>query len=121
MGKSAKDNSPDSVQGQESEEPGAKQGTDNMIDSRLQKDIGFVLDIPIQITVELGRTRMLISELIKLGQGAVIELSGAAGETLNILANERLIAKGEVVVVNEKYGIRITEIIDPVERIEKLA
>ena len=84
------------------------------------RDLDFILDIPLQITVELGRTRLLVSDLLKLGQGSVIELSNMAGEPLAILANEKLIAKGEVVVVNEKYGIRITEIVSPKERIERL-
>ena len=73
-----------------------------------------------EITVELGRTRLLINELLKLGQGSVIELQKPAGETLEILANNRLIAKGEVVVMTDKYGIRLTEIISPMERIERL-
>ncbi|PID81073.1 flagellar motor switch protein FliN [bacterium DOLZORAL124_64_63] len=84
------------------------------------RDIDFILDIPLQITVELGRTRMRISDLLKLGQGSVIELGKLAGEPLEILVNDRLIARGDVVTVNEKYGVRITEIISPVERIEKL-
>lgn len=82
--------------------------------------LNFILDIPISLTVELGRSRMLINELLKLGQGSVVELSTLAGEPLDILANQQLIARGEVVVVNEKYGIRITEIISPVERVERL-
>lgn len=80
----------------------------------------LILDIPLEISIELGRTRMLIGELLKLGQGSVVELSKLAGETLEILANQRLIARGEVVVINEKYGIRITEIMSPTERIEEL-
>lgn len=83
-------------------------------------NLDFILDIPLEITVELGRTRMLINDLLKLGQGSVIELTKAAGETLEILANNRLIAKGDVVVINDKYGIRLTEVISPVERLEKL-
>lgn len=79
-----------------------------------------ILDIPVEITVELGRTRMLINELLKLGQGSVVELSKPAGETLEILANNKLIARGEVVVMNENYSIRINEIASPVERIERL-
>ena len=82
--------------------------------------MAFILDIPLEITVELGRTRMVINDLLKLGQGSVIELSKLAGETLDILANQRLIARGEVVVVDEKYGIRLTEVISPIERVEKL-
>ncbi len=80
----------------------------------------FVLDIPLEVTVELGRTKMLINDLLKLGQGSVIELTKFAGESLEILANQKPIARGEVVVVNEKYGIRLTEVISPMERIERL-
>ena len=83
-------------------------------------NMDFLLDIPLEISVELGRTKMLINELLKLGQGSVVELSKLAGETLEILANQKLVARGEVVVVNEKYGVRLTEIISPVERIERL-
>ena len=83
-------------------------------------NIEFILDIPLEISVELGRTKMLINELLKLGQGSVIELSKLAGETLEVLANQKLIARGEVVVVDEKYGIRLTEIVSPTERIERL-
>jgi len=83
-------------------------------------NIDFILDIPLQISVELGRRRMLISDLLKLGQGSVIELTKTAGETLDVLANDRLIARGEVVVVDEKYGIRLTEIVTTAERLEKM-
>lgn len=82
--------------------------------------LDFVLDVPLKVTVELGRTEMVVSELLKLSQGSIIELSKFAGETLDILANRKLIARGEVVVVKEKYAIRITEIITPVERVRKL-
>jgi flagellar motor switch protein FliN/FliY len=87
-------------------------------DSSVNMD--FVLDIPLEVTVELGRTKMLINDLLKLGQGSVIELSKLAGESLEILANQKPIARGEVVVVNEKYGVRLTEVISPPERIERL-
>ena len=80
----------------------------------------FVLDIPLEVTVELGRTKMLINDMLKLGQGSVIELTKLAGESLEILANQKPIARGEVVVVNEKYGVRLTEVISPMERIERL-
>lgn len=80
----------------------------------------FILDVPLEVTVELGRTKLLIHELLKLGQGSVIELTKLAGETLEILANQKLIARGEVVVVNEKYGVRLTEVVSPMERIERL-
>jgi len=80
----------------------------------------FLLDVPLEITVELGRTKMLINDMLKLGQGSVIELSKLAGESLEILANQKPIARGEVVVVNEKYGVRLTEVISPMERVEGL-
>ena len=84
------------------------------------ENLDLLLDIPLEITIELGRTKMLINDLLKLGQGSVIELPKEAGDTLEILANNRLVAKGDVVVVNKKYGIRLTEVISPVERVEKL-
>lgn len=84
------------------------------------ENLDLLLDIPLEITIELGRTKMLINDLLKLGQGSVIELAKEAGDTLEILANNRLIAKGDVVVVNKKYGIRLTEVTSPVERLEKL-
>ena len=83
-------------------------------------DIDFILDIPLTITVELGRSRMLIGELLQLGQGSVVELVKFAGEPMDVFINQRLIAKGEVVVVNEKFGIRLTDIVSPAERISKL-
>ena len=86
----------------------------------LSNDMDFLLDIPLEISVELGRTKMLINDLLHLGQGSVIELSKLAGETLEIFANQKLVARGEVVVVNEKYGIRLSEIISPSERIKRL-
>lgn len=83
-------------------------------------DMDFVLDIPLTVNVELGRTRMLIGELLQLGQGSVVELSKLAGEPMDVYVNSRLIARGEVVVVNEKFGIRLTDIISPAERVNKL-
>ncbi len=88
-------------------------------DSRPSMDL--LLDIPLEITAELGRTRMIINDLLQLGQGSVIELNKLAGEPLEILVNHKLIARGEVVVVNEKFGIRLTDIISPIERIKQLA
>lgn len=83
-------------------------------------NLSLLLDIPLEITAELGRTRMIINDLLQLGQGSVIELNKLAGEPLEILVNQKLIARGEVVVVNEKFGIRLTDIISPVERIKQL-
>jgi flagellar motor switch protein FliN/FliY len=85
-----------------------------------QKGLDFLLDIPLQISVELGRTKMLINDLLQLGQGSVVELSKLAGEPMEVLVNQKLLARGEVVVVNEKFGIRLTDIISPLERIERL-
>jgi flagellar motor switch protein FliN len=97
------------------------QGSGSVDKSASQKsNMDFILDIPLEISVELGRTTLMINDLLKLGQGSVVELSKIAGETLEVLANQRLIARGEVVVINEKYGIRLTEIISPMERIERL-
>ncbi len=83
-------------------------------------DIDFILDIPVQLTVELGRTKIAIKNLLQLAQGSVVELAGMAGEPMDILINGCLIAQGEVVVVNDKFGIRVTDIISPAERIRKL-
>lgn len=82
--------------------------------------LDFILDIPLKVTVELGRTKMMIRDILQLAQGSVVELSKFAGEPLEVLVNEKLVARGEVVVVNEKFGIRLTDIISPVERIEQL-
>ncbi len=89
-------------------------------DAESSINLEFILDIPIEVTVELGRSRMLVNQLLRLGQGSVIELSKLAGETLEILANQKLIARGEVVVVNDKYGVRLTEVISPMERVARL-
>jgi len=85
-----------------------------------QNDIDFILDIPVQITVELGRTKIAIKNLLQLAQGSVVELDGMAGEPMDVLVNGCLIAQGEVVVVNDKFGIRLTDIITPAERIRKI-
>lgn len=84
-------------------------------------NLSLLLDIPLEITAELGRTKMIIHDLLQLGQGSVIELNKLAGEPLEILVSNKLIARGEVVVVNEKFGIRLTDIISPMERIKQLA
>jgi flagellar motor switch protein FliN/FliY len=84
------------------------------------KNLGMILDIPLSLSVELGSTKMLINDLLQLGQGSVIELTKLIGEPLEVMVNKKLIAKGEVVVVNEKFGVRLTEILGPKERIESL-
>ena len=88
--------------------------------SGTHNDIDFILDIPVQLTVELGRTKIAIKNLLQLAQGSVVELDGMAGEPMDVLVNGCLIAQGEVVVVNDKFGIRLTDIITPAERIRKL-
>jgi flagellar motor switch protein FliN/FliY len=84
-------------------------------------DLDLVLDIPVQLTVELGRTKIPIKHILQLAQGSVIELDGLAGEPMDVLVNGYLIAQGEVVVVNDKFGIRLTDIITPSERLRKLS
>ncbi|SEN50236.1 flagellar motor switch protein FliN [Nitrosomonas marina] len=88
--------------------------------SNSSNDIDLILDIPVQLTVELGRTKIAIKNLLQLAQGSVVELDGLAGEPMDVLVNGCLIAQGEVVVVNDKFGIRLTDIITPSERIRKL-
>jgi len=83
--------------------------------------IEFILDIPMQVSVQLGTTKMLIRELLQLGQGSVIELEKLAGEPMEVLVNNKLVARGEVVVVNEKFGIRLTDVVSAAERIQQLA
>ena len=96
-----------------------KAGDDALNKLKVQ-NLDFILDIPLRVTVELGRTSVVIKDLLQLGQGSVLELDKLAGEPLEILINGKLVAKGEVVVVNEKFGIRLTDIISPIERIETL-
>lgn len=88
--------------------------------SGMANDIDMILDIPVQLTVELGRTKIAIKQILHLAQGSVIELDGLAGEPMDVLVNGCLIAQGEVVVVNDKFGIRLTDIVTPSERIRKL-
>ncbi len=85
-----------------------------------ESDIDLIMDIPIQLSVELGRTRLTIKNILQLGQGSVVELDGLAGEPMDIYVNGYLIAQGEVVVVEEKYGIRVTDIVTPADRIARL-
>ena len=84
-------------------------------------DINMILDIPVQLTVELGRTRIPIKNILQLAQGSVVELEAMAGEPMDVLVNGYLIAQGEVVVVNEKFGIRLTDIVTPSERMRRLS
>ncbi|MDX3894108.1 flagellar motor switch protein FliN [Pusillimonas sp.] len=85
-----------------------------------ESDIDLIMDIPVQLSVELGRTRLTIKNILQLGQGSVVELDGLAGEPMDIFVNGYLIAQGEVVVVDDKYGIRLTDIITPSDRLSRL-
>lgn len=84
------------------------------------RSIDFLLDVPLTLSVELGRTRMIVNDLLQLGQGSVVELTKIVGEPLEVLVNEKLIARGEVVVLNDKFAVRLTDIISPKDRLDKL-
>ncbi len=84
------------------------------------RSLDLILDIPLKVTVELGRSKLLINDLLQLGQGSVIELNKLVGEPLEVLVNNKLIARGEVVVVNEKFGVRLTDIVSPLDRVNSL-
>lgn len=88
--------------------------------SQNDRNLNLILDIPLKVSVELGRTKMPVSELLNLTQGSVIELNKLAGEPMEVYVNDKLIARGEAVVVNEKFGVRLTDIISPAERVEQL-
>ncbi len=89
-------------------------------DARIN-DINMVLDIPVQLSVELGRTKVPIKHILQLGQGSVVELDALAGEPMDVLVNGYLIAQGEVVVVNDKFGIRLTDVVTPSERLRRVS
>jgi flagellar motor switch protein FliN len=84
------------------------------------RNLKLIMDIPLRVSVELGRTKMVVNDLLNLGQGSVIELNKLAGEPMEVLVNDKLVARGEAVVVNEKFGVRLTDIISPTERVEQL-
>lgn len=99
----------DSVEGEEIKEMVAE-----------KKSLDFILDIPLQLTVELGRTKLLVKDVLELNQGSVVELTKLAGEPLDVFVNSKLVARGEAVVINEKFGIRLVDIVSPNERVEKV-
>lgn len=86
-----------------------------------ERNLALILDVPVTLSMELGRTRMSIRDLLQLSQGSVVKLDRPAGEPLDVLVNGCLIARGEVVVVNERFGLRITQIVSPEQRVKKLA
>lgn len=102
-------------------ENGAQNEKGEALEDQEERDLDFILDIPLELSVELGRARMLINDLLQLGQGSIVELNKLAGEPLEIYINRKLIAKGEVVVVNEKFGVRLTDIITPMDRVKSLS
>jgi flagellar motor switch protein FliN/FliY len=85
-----------------------------------RKNLDFIMDIPLQLTVELGRTKVLVKDILQLNQGAVVELGKLAGELLDVYVNSKLVARGEAVVINEKFGVRLVDIVSPTERVEKV-
>jgi flagellar motor switch protein FliN/FliY len=97
----------------------APPATSNSVGSQ-DSNLDRILDIPLVLSAQLGNTRMLIKDLLQLGPGSIVELDKLAGEPLEVLVNERLVARGEVVMVNEKFGIRLTDVISPTERVKKL-
>ena len=101
---------------------GISRAADSVMEAtqELPRNLDFLLDVYLQVSVEVGRTRMTIQDLLQLGQGSVIELSKLAGEPLDVYINNRLVARGEAVIVNEKFGIRVTDIISQTDRIEGL-
>lgn len=84
------------------------------------KNLDFIMDIPLQLTVELGRTKLLVKDVLQLNQGSVVELTKLAGEPLDVFVNSKLVARGEAVVVNDKFGIRLLDIVSPNERVDKV-
>ena len=108
----------------EGDKEGDKEGEDmgeEAASSGETKSMDLILDIPLTVAVELGRSKMLINDLLQLGQGSVIELTKLVGEPLEVLVNQKLVARGEVVVVNEKFGVRLTDIVSPMERVQSMA
>jgi len=96
------------------------QAGDNALNKLKIENLDFILDIPLDVTVELGQSEMQIKDLLQLGQGSIVELNKLAGDSLEINVNGKLIARGEVVVINEKFGIKILDIVSPIERIQGL-
>ena len=112
------------VKGIDEKEEGDKDGEDMGEEAASKgetKSMDLILDIPLTVAVELGRSKMLINDLLQLGQGSVIELTKLVGEPLEVLVNQKLVARGEVVVVNEKFGVRLTDIVSPMERVQSMA
>ena len=114
-GEGAGETAVEEQEGDINEEEGGK------ADEGKEANLDLILDIPLSVTVELGRSKMLINDLLQLGQGSVVELTKLVGDPLEVLVNDKLVARGEVVVVNEKFGVRLTDIVTPMERVKSLA
>ncbi len=114
-GEDAGETAVEEQEGDTNEEEGGKP------DEVKEANLDLILDIPLTVTVELGRSKMLINDLLQLGQGSVIELTKLVGDPLEVMVNDKLVARGEVVVVNEKFGVRLTDIVTPMERVKSLA
>jgi flagellar motor switch protein FliN/FliY len=104
---------------EENENTKAKESVEETIEQG-ERELDFILDIPLELSVELGKTKMIVNDLLQLGQGSIIELNKLAGEPLDVYINRKLIARGEVVVVNEKFGVRLTDVITPIDRVKSL-
>ena len=115
IGEEAGETAVEEQEGDANEEEGGEAVEDK------EANLDLILDIPLSVTVELGRSKMLINDLLQLGQGSVIELTKLVGDPLEVLVNDKLVARGEVVVVNEKFGVRLTDIVTPMERVKSLA
>jgi flagellar motor switch protein FliN len=107
--------------GESLEEPRFRELKKSSDEKERSRELDFVMDIPLEISVEIGRARMLIGDMLKLGQGSVIELNRLSGEPVDIFVNNKLIARGEVVVSGDKFGVRIIDIISPSERVKRLS
>ena len=105
----------------EEQEGDTNQEEGGKADEGKEANLDLILEIPLSVTVELGRSKMLINDLLQLGQGSVVELTKLVGDPLEVLVNDKLVARGEVVVVNEKFGVRLTDIVTPMERVKSLA
>lgn len=110
-------------EGEASEQDSLAQNSVEELEEQAQEEMNldFILDIPLELSVELGKTKMLVNDLLQLGQGSIIELNKLAGESLEVYINHKLIARGEVVVVNEKFGVRLTDVITPIDRVKSLS
>ena len=106
-------------EGSHSDDDGDDEGHSK--NDKKDRNLELILDVPLKVTVELGRSKMMVNELLNLGQGSVVELNKLAGEPMEVLVNDKLVARGEAVVVNEKFGVRLTDILSQSERVEKLA